>query len=143
MTTKPTPATRSALQKSFAPLAGLTSLAILVQAITAGQFVSQEHQDAWIEVHNGIGYLTVLLAVATAVVAVLLFRRRSPGLMWSAIALAVLTIVQLVIGHLITDAHQDGWIGLHVPLALVIFGLTGWLAMRAASLRRHPLADKP
>ena len=143
MTVSPTPAPRSALQKSFAPLAGLTSLAIFLQAITAGQFVSQEGRDAWIEGHNGVGYLTVLLAVATAVVSVILFRRRSPGIMWAAVVLAVLTIVQLVIGHLITDAEQDGWIGLHVPLAFVIFGLTGWLAIRSASLRRHPAADKP
>ena len=143
MTTSPTPAPRSALEKSFAPLAGLTSLAILCQAITAGQFVSQENRDGWIEAHNVIGLLTVLFALATAVVAVIVFRRRSPVIMWAAVALAVLTIVQLVIGHLITDAEQDGWIGLHVPLAFVIFGLTGWLAVRSAALRRHPVADKP
>ena len=63
--------------------------------------------------------------------------------MWAAVALAVFTIVQMVIGHLITDEEQDGWIGVHVPLAFVIFGLTGWLAIRSASLRRHPGPDKP
>ncbi len=142
MTTSPTPAPRSAAEKSFAPLAGLTSLAILCQAITAGQFVSQEHRDGWIAAHNVIGILTVLFALATAVVAIIVFRRRSPVIMWAAVALAVLTIVQMVIGHLITDEEQDGWIGVHVPLAFVIFGLTGWLAIRSASLRRYPVPDK-
>jgi heme A synthase len=131
--------TSSTLERWFAPLAGLTSLAILCQAITAGQFVSQEDRDGWIEAHNIIGLLTVVLAVATAVVAVILFRRRSRAIVWAAIALAVLTILQLVIGHLITDLEQDGWIGLHVPLAFVIFGLTGWLSFRSAALRRHPI----
>ena len=61
MTTSSTPAPRSALEgKLFAPLAGLTSLAILCQAITAGQFVSQEDRDGWIAAHNVIGLLTVL-----------------------------------------------------------------------------------
>jgi hypothetical protein len=48
----------------------------------------------------------------------------------------VLVNVQLIIGKLITDAHQDGWIPVHVPLALIVFGLTIWLAVAAARERR-------
>src|SRR4051812_35894505 len=116
MTNPPASSQRTTLEKWFAPLAGLTSLAIFCQAITAGEFVSQEDREGWIEAHNIIGLLTVLFAVATAVVAVILFRRRSRAIMWAAIALAVLTVLQVMIGHLITDEEQDGWIGVHVPL---------------------------
>lgn len=128
--------TRTPLEKSFAPLAGLTSLAILCQAVTAGEFVSQEGRDGWIEIHDMVGYLTIVLAIATAVVGLLAFRKVVPLLAWGSLALAVLVIVQAVIGHLITDLKQDGWIGLHVPLALIVFALTGWLAIRSAALRR-------
>jgi uncharacterized membrane protein len=120
----------------FAPLAGVTSVSILCQAVTAGQFFTEEGREAWIVVHNIVGYVTLVLAVATAVVGLRAFRKSAPSLGWASLALAVLVAVQLVIGHLITDAEQDGWIGVHVPLALVVFGLTGWLAVKSAALRR-------
>ena len=45
-------------------------------------------------------------------------------------------IVQDVIGHAITDSGDDGLIPVHVPLALVVFGLTIWLSVRARVLRQ-------
>jgi hypothetical protein len=52
------------------------------------------------------------------------------------VALFVLVVAQTAIGHLITEGKQDGLIGVHVPLAFVVFGLTIWLSIRTAILRR-------
>jgi hypothetical protein len=58
-------------------------------------------------------------------------------LAWAGLVLFVLLLVQTVLGHLITDAEADGWIGVHVPLAFVIVGLAVWLAVRGAQVRRR------
>jgi hypothetical protein len=43
------------------------------------------------------------------------------------------------LGHLITDDGHDWLIGVHVPLAFVIFGLTTWLTVQSIRLsRREP-----
>ena len=136
MTTVP----RSPLARTFAPLAGATSLFILCQAATAGQFIADEQAKVQLEVHSMVGYLTVLAALATAAVAILVFRRTAPALLWGSVALAVMTALQLVIGKLITDGEQDGWIPVHVPLAVLIFGLTIWLAVAAGRERRAATA---
>jgi len=131
---------RSPLARAFAPLAGATSLFILCQAVTAGQFIADESAELQLEVHSMVGYLTLLAALATAVVAVIAFRRTAPGLAIASAGLAALTAFQLVIGKLITDAEQDGWIAVHVPLAVLVFGLTIWLALAAARERRAAVA---
>ena len=136
MTTAASPSSASPISRAFAPLAGLTALGVFAQAITAGEFVSQKDRGGWITAHSMIGNVTLLLALATAIVAIVAFRSTQRPLMIGSIVLFVLLIVQTVIGHLITDAHQDGWIGVHVPLALIVFGITVWLPIRAAVLRR-------
>ena len=136
MTTGASPSSASPISRAFAPLAGLTALGVFAQAITAGEFVSQKDRGGWITAHSMIGNVTLLLALATAIVAIVAFRSTQRPLMIGSIVLFVLLIVQTVIGHLITDAHQDGWIGVHVPLALIVFGITVWLPIRATALRR-------
>ncbi len=130
------PAGPGGLVRLVAPVAGITALAIFLQAVTAGEFVSQDHRDGWITVHGIIGNAVVLLALATAVVTLIALRRTAPVLVGAAIGLFVLVVVQTVIGHLITEGKQDGWIALHVPLAFIIFGLTVWLPVGAARVRR-------
>jgi heme A synthase len=120
----------------FTPLAGVTSLGIFLQAVTAGEFVSQKDRDGWIAVHDIIADVTMVAAIATAIVGLLVVRKVSQSVAWGSVALFVLLILQTVIGHLITDAHQDGWIGVHVPLALVVFAMTIWLSIRGTALRR-------
>jgi heme A synthase len=119
----------------FAALAGITSLLIFVQGLTAGQFVSQDHRDGWIAVHGVVGNVAVLTALVTAVYAVVALRR-CPGLRWGSVALLVLLVLQDLTGQLITHGKLDGLIGVHVPLALLVFGATVWLSVRAALLRR-------
>jgi hypothetical protein len=49
----------------------------------------------------------------------------------------VITLAQTGIGHLITDDGHDCLIGVHVPLAFVIFGLTTWISTQAVRLARR------
>ena len=136
MTTTTTTAAPVRGLRAFTPLAGVTSLGIFLQAITAGEFVSQEHRDGWIAVHDIVADVTIVAALATAIVGLLVVRKVSRLVAWGSVVLFVLLILQTVTGHLITGAKQDGWIGVHVPLALLVFGLTIWLSIRAAGLRR-------
>jgi len=66
-----------------------------------------------------------------------LVRATDRVLAWSSLVLFVLLVLQTVLGHLITDAEADGWIGVHVPLAFVIVALAVWLAVRGAQVRRR------
>jgi ABC-type uncharacterized transport system permease subunit len=128
--------------RTFTVLTALTSVAILVQAVTAGQFVDKNGADGWVTVHGVIADVSWVLALATAVVAFLTIRgvaRRLVG--WSA-ALFVLTLAQTGVGHLITELGKDSLIAVHVPLALVIFGLTIWLTVRAIRLDRAVAAAR-
>ena len=122
--------------RPFAGLSALTTLAILVQAFTAGQFVQQEGKDSWVTVHGVIADASWVLALITAAYAFFRLRAARPDLVrWSAVLFAV-TLAQTGIGHLITDEGQDGWIAVHVPLAVLIFALTGWLTLRAVRAAR-------
>ena len=49
----------------------------------------------------------------------------------------VLLLVQIVLGHLITEGKADGWIGVHVPLAFVIVALAVSMSIRGAQVRRR------
>ncbi|HEU0206324.1 MAG TPA: hypothetical protein VFQ74_06500, partial [Pseudolysinimonas sp.] len=121
----------------FNALVGVTTLGIFIQAITAGEFVSQKDRDGWITVHDIIANATIVVALVTAVIGLVLVRATDRVLAWSGLVLFVLLLVQTVLGHLITDAKADGWIAVHVPLAFVIVALAVWLAVRGAQVRRR------
>lgn len=120
----------------FNALTGMTTLGLLLQAVTAGEFVSQDDRDGWIAVHSVIGNVTLGIALVATVVGIAALLRDRPGLVGASALLFVLMTVQLVLGHLITDLHQDGWIGLHVPLAFLIFGGAIWISISGARARR-------
>jgi hypothetical protein len=42
----------------------------------------------------------------------------------------------VAIGHAIADSGSNGLTPVHIPLALLAFGLTIWLSVRARTLRR-------
>ena len=52
-----------AVRRTYAILVGLTTLSVLVQAITAGLFVNQEGRsaDSWTDVHGLVAYPVMLL----------------------------------------------------------------------------------
>jgi len=127
----------------FNALAGVTTPAIFLQAISAGVFMSfrgGEAGEPWVTTHRIVGYVAILLAVVTAVIAIVALRRSAAGLMGAAIALAVLLVAQVGIGQAIENAR--GLVAVHVPLAFIVFGLTIWLSVRGAVVRRR-LAGAP
>jgi hypothetical protein len=137
MTTQRTAtSTPSRAIRTFTALTGVTSLLIFLQAVTAGEFVSQDDRDSWIAVHNIVGNITLVVALGVAIFTIIAFRASNRVLMWATVGLFILLLAQTVMGHLITDAKQDGWIGVHVPVALIVFGLTIWLSIRAVALRK-------
>lgn len=120
----------------FNILAGLTTLAIFLQAISAGLFMSlRDAGKPWVTVHDVVGYIAILLAVVTAIVAIVALRSSAKGLMWAAIVLAVLVIAQVGIGQSIE--HVRGLVAVHVPLAFIVFALTIWLSVRGSVVRRR------
>jgi len=120
----------------FAALTGLTSLAILLQGVFAGEFIDHGAHGGWLNAHDVNGYVVVVLALATAVYAVMALRATARPLAVGSVVLAVLVIAQDGIGHAITDNGSDGLIAVHVPLALIVFGLTIWLSLSARVMRR-------
>ncbi|MES2169682.1 MAG: hypothetical protein V4479_03015 [Actinomycetota bacterium] len=122
--------------KVFSALVGLTSLAIFVQAIVAGEFVSQKHRDGWINVHDIVANVVAVLALATMIFTIVALRKVSRALLVGTIVLLVLVVAQTFIGHQITDGSQDWLIGVHVPLAFIIFALAIWLPIQSVALRR-------
>ncbi len=134
-TATPTALASSGRARAFNALLGVTTLGIFLQAITAGEFVSQEHRGGWITAHNIISNVTITVAVIAAIAGFAAGAAQRTAA-WATVVLVVLLLMQIVIGHLITDGKQDGWIGVHVPLAFVIFGLTIWLSIRGALARR-------
>ena len=133
------PGGASALARSgpiFAALTGLTSLAILLQGVFAGEFIDHGAHGGWLSAHDVNGYVVVVLAVVTAVYAVVALRSAARPLAIGSVVLAVLVIAQDAIGHAITDSNSDGLIVVHVPLALLVFGLTIWLSVSARAMRR-------
>jgi ABC-type uncharacterized transport system permease subunit len=120
----------------FAALTGLTALAILLQAVFAGEFVDRANKGGWLSAHSANAIVVVALAVITAVYAFVALREAARALVIGAIALAVLVIVQTLIGHEITDDSHDWLLVIHIPLAMLVFALTIWLSVRARVARR-------
>ncbi|MGN6503295.1 MAG: hypothetical protein ACTHKX_10410 [Pseudolysinimonas sp.] len=122
--------------RALAPLIGVTSLGVLLQAVTAGVFMAlrRDGGEAWVGVHDMIANVTVLVAIAAAVVALIAVRRTRPTVAWGSLVLALLLIAQTLVGHLMADAEIDGLVALHVPLAMIVFGATIWLSV--ATTRR-------
>jgi heme A synthase len=129
---QPSPATL----KWFSALVGLTSLAIFVQAVTAGEFVSQKNRGGWISAHDIIADVVAVLALALMIFTIVTLRKASRPLLVGSIVLLVLVVIQTSLGYQITDNKQDWLIGIHVPLAFIIFGIAVWLPINAVMLRR-------
>jgi hypothetical protein len=84
-----------------------------------------------------------VLALAVAVVGFVMWRGRTGGqvVMAEAVALFVLVVVQIGIGQQIGDLNKGGThpglLAIHIPLALLIFGLSVHLSTFVANIRRR------
>lgn len=118
----------------FAPLIGLTALAVLMQGLWAGIFLEhdgrRDHASGWIDVHARGADLAILLAAAATVVAFLALRARRDLWIGSGV-LTVLLVIEAYLGGLIRDQGKDTLTAVHVPLAMALMGLVVWLPLRA------------
>jgi hypothetical protein len=122
-------------RRTFAALAGLTSLSILLQGIFAGVFIEPGTHSGWLDAHNVNADIATALGIITAAYAVVLARRIGRPIVVGSVVLALLLVAQTAIGHAITGSGDNSLTAVHVPLALIAFGLTIWLSARARTLR--------
>lgn len=120
----------------YAALIGLVALAILVQGVLAGVFIEPGTQKGALDAHQVNADVALALSVVAAIYAFLLLRAVAPALVIGSVVLVVLMVALVAIGHAITGSSDNGLTPVHVPLALLAFGLTIWLSVRARTLRR-------
>jgi hypothetical protein len=120
----------------YTALIGLVSLAILLQGVFAGVFVEPGHHPGWLNAHDINADVALGLSIVAAAYAIVLLRDAARSLVVGAIVLVALLIALVVIGHAITGSGNDGLTPVHIPLALIAFGLTIWLSVRARTLRK-------
>lgn len=135
--TSSTPANSSAATaptRTFAALVGVASLAVLLQGLWAGLFMSTPDTDPektpWLEVHSWCGKAAIGFALLATVWVFLKLRERT-DLTFGALALTVLLILEAYLGGLIVDEGKDVMAAVHVPLAMALMGLAVWLPLRA------------
>lgn len=135
--TSSTPANSSAATaptRTFAALVGVASLAVLLQGLWAGLFMSTPDTDPektpWLEVHSWCGKAAIGFALLATVWAFLKLRECT-DLTFGALALTVLLILEAYLGGLIVDEGKDVMAAVHVPLAMALMGLAVWLPLRA------------
>jgi heme A synthase len=136
-TTKDQPAgTTRGRSGLYSALIGVSSLAILCQAVWAGLFIrSSQPDDAfWVTVHARGGEVAIVFAVVATAVAFWRLRDRRDLLIGSC-ALVVLLILEAYIGGLVFR-HQVLEV-IHFPLALLLMALAVLLPVRAIVPRRH------
>ncbi|MEW9529848.1 hypothetical protein [Microbispora sp. NPDC049125] len=110
----------------------LQTLALFAAPITAGLLLSSPSGRAW---HSAAAYGVFTVAVLHLVTAILVWRPGggSPGPILYAAGFLGLTLAQIALGI----AHMKT---LHVPLGVLLFGLSVLQLSRVASGRRAPVA---
>ena len=114
---------------AYAALIALTPLTVIVQGISFAAFYSEGGKTGYIDVHSAVADISLLVVVLIVTPVAFLARfRRSRRIGWLTLTLAVLWFVQHSLGYGIIDAR---WIStIHIPLALLIFGLALYLTDR-------------
>jgi hypothetical protein len=126
--------------KAISAVVGVLALGVLVNAIIAGTFVTKflqkNHATGGINAHMGVGDLIVLLAVAAVAIAFTLWRGKAgfQVVAGETVALLIFVIIEFGIGQSL-EKHS-GLLAIHIPVALVIFGITTHLSSYVANLRR-------
>lgn len=137
--TLPTPAAiRPSLVQVLRFVAPLVPLVILVQAFFAGRGLFLDND--LIDVHGGLGNVTLLLLIVQAALVLFAGLRGSTRipLIVVSVLLVVLVIVQLAPGYSGRDGGQAAaW---HVPNGVLLFGLSLGVNARIARYRRDSAA---
>lgn len=124
----------------YAALVGLVALSILLQAVFAGEFIEPRSSGGWLNAHEANATVATALALISAIYATVLLRRVARSLVIGSFVLFLVLAVMAELGYAIHDSGDDNLTPVHVPLALLAFGLTIWLSVRARSLRRAAAA---
>jgi hypothetical protein len=126
----------------------LTLTLLLAQAILAGFFVSDVYSknkggDSLVTTHGVVADAVWVVALLATAYCVVKLHRSAPALMAMTGAYFVLALVETGIGHLISDdsllgisGNRNGLIAGHIPIAIVLFALGGFIATRATRLVR-------
>lgn len=128
--------------KSISAIIGVLFITVLFQAVSSGVFVREQHHDGLINAHMGVSYLAGLLALAALVVAFVMWRGRAGGqvVLAETAVLFVAVVIQIGIGQQVGDlgktGSHPGLLAVHIPLALIIFGLAVHVSAHVASIRR-------
>ncbi len=129
--------------KVMAALAGAISLGVLVQAVTGGVMARNSTGKSLINAHSGVAYLVAVIALAAVVVAFLMWRGRAGGsvVVAETVALLVGAVVQIGLGRQIGKLGEagkhPGLLAVHIPVALLVFGLAMHLSTFVANVRRR------
>lgn len=124
----------------FALFTGLAVLSIFVQSITAGKFIQDGVPDSakqtWTDVHGFMAYPIMVFSLIAAIVALRSLGRASRVRILAPV-LFVASVAQWLTGHAISELGLDWVTPFHVALAFVIYGLSVWLSVQSAMLRRQ------
>jgi hypothetical protein len=115
----------------YSILIGLATLAILLQGVWAGIFLSYDKRpDKWINVHARGAEVAIALVALALVAAIAKLRSRTDLLIGTGLLL-VLLLLEGYLGGQVTDGGKDKLTIVHVPLGMVIMGLAVWLPLRS------------
>jgi hypothetical protein len=114
---------------AYAGLISLVTLIVILQGILFAVFYS-EADRGFLDAHGAVGFISMLL-VALILTPLGFLARFPKGLRieWLTLLLAVLWIAQMFIGTGIQDERSLSIV--HIPLALVVFGLSFYLTGKA------------
>ncbi len=110
----------------------LHTLAVVTQAIFAGQFLSGV--DAQVVFHERLAWVIFALSIAQIVIAVALLRTGAP--LW----LLVASIFILIAEGLQLGTGYGRFLGVHIPLGVFVFGVLSCLLLW--SFRKQPFEMK-
>jgi heme A synthase len=119
----------------FSMLNGLTLLGLLLQAVWAGQFIGSRNAHVFVSAHQMTAYAVGILALATAVMAISTLRR-NPTILIGSIVQFLLVLALIAIGEMLKSSYSATLVGVHVPLAVFVFGLSIYLSAAATRARR-------
>ncbi|HEX4817288.1 MAG TPA: hypothetical protein VFV66_31490 [Nonomuraea sp.] len=115
-------ARRSGYVAAFKIVAALNALAVLAQAVTAGQLMSGGGAGA-----HGIGAGAVHVMGLVLLASAVLLWRPGRGAGWPALA----ALAVLLLGFVQSMLGGSGAVAAHVPLGMGLFGLSVWLLVWA------------
>ena len=122
---------RPILAKVYAGLVSLTTLSVVFQAVLFGGFYQDLSPDSiWIELHGFVGVISALIVVV--LLTPLSYLARFPAktrITMLTFGLALIWVLTAEMGR--ASDQERSLVMIHLPLALVAFGLAGHLTARS------------